>query len=556
MLRAYERGLDLALRWKFTTLMIFFATLGLSVYLFVIIPKGFFPQQDNGLITATSEANQDISFADMKRHQEALGKIVQADPDVASVAMAIGGSGRAGNNGNLFITLKPRNERKATAQQIIARLRPKLEKVEGARLYMQAAQDVRLGGRPTRTQFEFTLQDANLAELNEWAPKILAKMQTLPELRDVATDQQTNGTTLELKINRDTASRYGIQPQLIDDTLYDAFGQRQVTQYFTQLNTYHVILEVLPELQGSLDTLNKIYVKSPTTGDQVPLSTFATWTSVPVRPLSISHQGQFPAITISFNLAQGVALGQATNAVQKAMVELGAPTTLSSSFQGTAQAFQQSLGTVPLLILAALVVVYLILGILYESYIHPITILSTLPSAGVGALAILMLFGFDFSLIALIGIVLADRHRQEERHHDGRLRDHGRARREPRARSGDPQGGAAALPPDHDDDDGGAARRRAADARHRHRIGNPPAARLRHGRRPDRQPGADAVHDAGGLSLSRPALERVRALGPIGGFGSRGASGRAGLGQAGGRVSSKRPRAECRDTAEWALMPE
>ena len=265
MLHAYERGLDLALRWKLTTLMIFFATLGLSVYLFVIIPKGFFPQQDIGLITATSEASQDISFADMKRHQEALGKIVMADPDVATIAMTIGGSGRAGNNGNMFITLKPRNERNATAQQIIARLRPKLEKVEGARLFMQAAQDVRLGGRPTRTQFEFTLQDANLAELNEWAPKILAKMQTLPELRDVATDQQTKGTTLELKINRDTASRYGIQPQLIDDTLYDAFGQRQVTQYFTQLNSYHVILEMLPELQGNLDTLNKIYVKSPTT---------------------------------------------------------------------------------------------------------------------------------------------------------------------------------------------------------------------------------------------------------------------------------------------------
>ncbi len=342
----------------------------------------------------------------MKQRQETLGEIVRADPDVASVAMAVGGSGRAGNNGNMFITLKPRNERTASAQQIIARLRPKLEKVEGARLYMQAAQDVRLGGRPTRTQFEFTLQDANLAELNEWAPKILAKMQTLPELRDVATDQQTQGTTLELKINRDTASRYGIQPQLIDDTLYDAFGQRQVTQYFTQLNSYHVVLEILPELQGNLDTLNKIYIKSPTTGDQVPLSTFASWTSVPVRPLSISHQGQFPAITVSFNLPQGVALGQAADAVQKAMVDLGAPATLNSSFQGTAQAFQQSLGTVPLLILAALVVVYLILGILYESYIHPLTILSTLPSAGIGALAILMAFGFDFSLIALIGIIL------------------------------------------------------------------------------------------------------------------------------------------------------
>jgi HAE1 family hydrophobic/amphiphilic exporter-1 len=211
---------------------------------------------------------------------------------------------------------------------------------------------------------------------------------------------------LQLKINRDTASRYGIQPQLIDDTLYDAFGQRQVTQYFTQLNSYHVILEILPELQGNLDTLNKIYVKSPLTGEQVPLSTFATWSSEPVRSLSISHQGQFPAITISFNLGQGIALGQATDAISQAVADLGAPSTLNSSFQGTAQAFQQSLGTVPLLIMAALVVVYLILGILYESYIHPLTILSTLPSAGVGALAILMLFGYDFSLIALIGIIL------------------------------------------------------------------------------------------------------------------------------------------------------
>ena len=406
MLHAYERGLDVAMRWRLTTLIIFFATVGLSVYLFIIIPKGFFPQQDIGLITATSEASQDVSFAEMVRRQEALGAIVQADPAVASVAMAIGGNGRAGNNGNVYITLKPLGERDASATQVIARLRPKLEKVDGARLYMQAAQDVRLGGRPTRTQFEFTLQDANLDELNEWAPKILAKMKTLPELRDVATDQQSEGTTLQLKINRDTASRYGIQPQLIDDTLYDAFGQRQVTQYFTQLNSYHVILEILPELQGNFDTLEKLYIKSPTTGDQVPLSTFATWSSVPVRPLSISHQGQFPAITISFNLAQNAALGQATNAVQKAMADLGTPPTLNSSFQGTAQAFQQSLGTVPLLILAALVVVYLILGILYESYIHPLTILSTLPSAGVGALAILMAFGYDFSLIALIGIIL------------------------------------------------------------------------------------------------------------------------------------------------------
>ena len=406
LLRAYERGLDLVLRWRLTTLLVFFATLGLSIYLFVIIPKGFFPQQDNGLITAASEAAQDISFADMKRHQEELGAIVQADPDVASIAMFIGGGGSALNTGRMYVTLKPRDERKASAQQIIARLRPKVDKVQGARLFMQAAQDVRLGGRPSRTQFEFTLQDANLDELNEWAPKILEKMKTLDQLRDVATDQQTNGTTLTLTIDRDAASRFGIQPQLIDDTLYDAFGQRQVAQYFTQLNSYHVILEILPELQGNLDTLNKLYVKSPTTGDQVPLSAFAKWTSVPVRPLSISHQGQFPAITISFNLAEDAALGQATEAIQNAMTEMGAPPTLNSSFQGTAQAFQQSLGTIPLLILAALVVVYLILGILYESYIHPLTILSTLPSAGVGALATLMLFGYDFSLIALIGIIL------------------------------------------------------------------------------------------------------------------------------------------------------
>jgi hydrophobic/amphiphilic exporter-1 (mainly G- bacteria), HAE1 family len=406
MLQAYERGLDLALRWSLTTLCIFFATVALSVYLFVLIPKGFFPQQDNGFLTAVSEMPQDISFAEMKRRQEELNQIVQADPAVDSIAMFIGGGGTALNSGRMYITLKPREERSVSAQQVISRLRPKLAQVEGAKLYMQASQDVRLGGRATRTQFEFTLQDANLDELNAWAPKILARMRTLPELRDVATDQQTEGTTLLMKIDRDTAARYGIQPQLIDDTLYDAFGQRQVAQYFTQINSYHVVLEILPELQGKVDTLDKIYIKSPTTGQEVPLSVFCKWTTDPVRPLAIAHQGQFPAVTISFNLGQGVALGQATDAVQKAMATMGAPATLSSSFQGTAQAFQQSLGTVPLLILAALVVVYLILGILYESYIHPLTILSTLPSAGVGALAILMAFGFDFSLIALIGVIL------------------------------------------------------------------------------------------------------------------------------------------------------
>jgi hydrophobic/amphiphilic exporter-1 (mainly G- bacteria), HAE1 family len=406
MLRAYEIGLDLVLRWRLTTLLVFFATVALSGYLFVVIPKGFFPQQDTGLITSITEAGQDVSFVQMTRIQEEIGSIVQADPDVASVAMAIGGGGNALNNGRMYITLTPRDDRKANAQQIIARLRPQFDKVVGARVFMQAAQDVRLGGRATRTQFEYTLQDSNLDELNSWAPKILQKMKTLPMLRDVATDQQTEGTTLTLAIDRDTASRYGIQPQLIDDTLSDAFGQRQVAQYFTQINSYHVILEILPELQGKVDSLNNIYIKSPLTGDLVPLSVFAHWTTVPVRPLSISHQGQFPATTISFNLAQGVSLGEATVAIDKAVSEMGVPATIASSFQGTAQAFQQSLGSVPLLILAALVVVYLILGILYESYIHPLTIISTLPSAGVGALATLMLFGYDFSLIALIGIIL------------------------------------------------------------------------------------------------------------------------------------------------------
>src|SRR6202008_174523 len=350
MLQAYERGLDLALRWKLTTLLIFFATIALSVHLFVIIPKGFFPQQDNGFLTGVSEASQDISFAEMKRKQEEVSYTVQADPAVDSIAMFIGGGGTALNSGLLYITLKPHDERDVNAQQIISRLRPKLEKVEGAKLYLQASQDVRLGGRATRTQFEFTLQDANLAELNEWAPKILAKMQTLPELRDVATDQQSKGTTLELKINRDTASRFGIQPQLIDDTLYDAFGQRQITQYFTQLNSYHVIMEVLPELQASPRALDRIFIKSPLTGQEVRISALAEWTSAPTTFLSINHQGQFPAVTLSFNLARNIALGQAVTAIQAAEAELGVPPSLTGRVQGKAQALQSSLCSEPDLI--------------------------------------------------------------------------------------------------------------------------------------------------------------------------------------------------------------
>ena len=406
LLRAYERGLDVVLRFRFITLCVFFATVALSAYLFVIIPKGFFPQQDIGLLTGISEAGQDASPAAMMRHQQALGEIVLKDPAVDHVGMFMGGSGNVSNNGRMFITLKPREERAENADQVIARLRPQLDKVPGAKLFLQAAQDVRVGGRASRTQFQYTLQGSDIEQLNEWAPKMLAKLKSLPELRDVATDQQTEGTTLTLTINRDQASRYGLTPQLIDDTLYDAFGQRQIAQYFTQLSSYYVIMEVLPSLQGDPATLDQIFLRSPTTGGQVPLAAFAKWTTTPIQPLSISHQGRFPAITISFNLAQGVALGQATDAIERAKAQLNMPATINTTFQGNAQAFQDSLSTVPMLIIAALVVVYLILGILYESYIHPLTILSTLPSAGVGALAILMLFHFDFSLIALIGIIL------------------------------------------------------------------------------------------------------------------------------------------------------
>jgi HAE1 family hydrophobic/amphiphilic exporter-1 len=404
--RTYGRGLDLVLRFRFVTLLVFFATLTLSVYLFVIIPKGFFPQQDTGLINGSAEAAQGGSFASMMQHMEALGGIVLKDPAVDHVAMSVGGAGNALNTGRMFLSLKPRDQRDASADQIIARLNPQLAKVEGARLFLQAAQDVRVGGRSSRTQFQYTLQGADLAELNGWAPKMLAKMQSLPELRDVASDQQTQGTTLTLVIDRDQASRYGLTAQIIDDTLYDAFGQRQIAQYFTQLSSYRVIMEVLPSLQGDLATLDRIFLKSPTTGGQVPLSSFAKWSTVPTQPLSINHQGQFPAITLSFNLAPGASLGQATAAVERAKTEMNFPPTIDTAFQGNAQAFQDSLATVPLLIGAALIVVYLILGILYESYIHPLTILSTLPSAGVGALAMLMLFHFDFSLIALIGIIL------------------------------------------------------------------------------------------------------------------------------------------------------
>jgi HAE1 family hydrophobic/amphiphilic exporter-1 len=405
MLEGYTRGLDWVLSHQRTTLYVFLATVAATAVLYIYIPKGFFPQQDTGIIVGVSDASQDVSFNEMVRLQHNLTDVINRDPAIASWGAFIGGS-RPMNNGFVVIGLKPRDERSVTADQIITRLRPELAKVPGATVFLQAAQDINVGGRTSRTQYQYTLQDSDLDELNEWAPRLLEKLQKLPQLRDVASDQQTSGTMVSVTIDRDQAARFGLQPSVIDNTLYDAFGQRQVTQYFTQLNSYHVILEVTPALQEDPDSLKKLYIKSPLTGQQVPLSTFAKFNTQQVTYLSINHQGQFPAVTLSFNLAPGVALGDAVDAINKEAATIRLPATITGTFQGTAQAFQASLKSTPYLILAALVVVYIILGMLYESYIHPLTILSTLPSAGVGALLMLMIFHFDLSVIALIGIIL------------------------------------------------------------------------------------------------------------------------------------------------------
>jgi hydrophobe/amphiphile efflux-1 (HAE1) family protein len=407
LLAGYRRGLDFALRHHRATFAVFIMTVATAGYLFATIPKGFFPQQDTGFIIGTAETAQDISFAEMVSHVRAVETTVENDPAVATVGVNVGAGGsQTQNNARFFITLKPRNQRTVTADEVIRRLRQKLAQYEGITLYMQAAQDLNVGGRSARTQYQLTLQDPNLDELNVWAPKLLDRLSALPELRDVASDQQMGGGTLTLTIDRDQAARFGIQPQLIDDTLYDAFGQRQVNQYFTQLNTYHVVMEVQPELQTSTNVLNQIYVHSPSTGEQVPLAAFVKWTTLPTAVLSINHQGQFPAVTLSFNLAPGVALGNATTAITAAEAQLGLPTALVSTFQGSAQAFQSSLASEPYLIAAAIIAVYIILGVLYESYVHPLTILSTLPSASVGALLMLTLFHFDLSVIAMIGVIL------------------------------------------------------------------------------------------------------------------------------------------------------
>ncbi len=407
MLRFYERTLDIALRFRFITLMAFIATVTLSIALYVAMPKGFFPDQDTGILIGTTDAAQDISFTAMSALQQQVNQIVMDDPAVASVVAAVGAgvAGQTANNGRMYITLKPWDQRKDNANQVIARLDRNMQSIQGIRLFLQSVQDVRVGGRISRTQYQYTLQDNRPDELNTWAPKILAKLRTLPQLSDVTSDQEIAGTTETLTYDRDQAARFGIQPAAIDNILYDAFGQREVAQYFTGNKAYYVVLEALPDQQGQLSTLQKLYVTS-SSGQAMPLSALVHQTTLPVQPLAVNHQSQFPSVTISFNLRGAAALGDAVNAIQQTEAQMAVPATLQGSFQGTAQAFQSSLGTEPYLIAAALVTVYIILGILYESYILPLTILSTLPSAGVGALLILMAFGYQLTVIALIGIIL------------------------------------------------------------------------------------------------------------------------------------------------------
>jgi multidrug efflux pump len=404
MRHLYDVSLRWALRHSRFMLALILVTIGVNIGLLIVIPKGFFPEQDTGRISGTIQAEQDISFQAMKDKLTEVVDIIRSDPEV-DYAAAYTGGGVGTNIARMFITLKPFEQRKATAGQVIARFRRKLAQVPGAPTYFQPVQDLRIGGRIGAALYQYTLQGDNLTELNAWAPRMLERMRAMPQLLDVSSDQQNKGLQTTVVIDRSTASRLGITSQLIDDTLYDAFGQRQVLITYTLLNQYHVVMEVEPKFWQRPETLRDIYVNSPPTGAMVPLSAFAhferTWTS-----LQVNHQGQFPSVTISFNLVPGVALGDAVNTIGAATREMGLPASIRSGFSGTAQAFEASLASEPLLILAALVTVYIVLGVLYESYIHPITILSTLPSAGVGAVLALLLFHTDLTVIAVIGIIL------------------------------------------------------------------------------------------------------------------------------------------------------
>jgi len=402
----YGRTLRFVLRYQTTTLLITAATLALTLILYVVVPKGFFPVQDTGVILGISEAPEDSSFQALSERQQALTRLVLQNPNVESLSSFIGTDGinTTPNSGRIQINLKPLDQRSETASQIIRDLQPELAKVPGITLYMQPVQDLTVENRTSRTQFQYAMEDADARELATWSARLLDKLRRYPELRDVATDQMNNALKANLVIDRDTASRLGILPQGIDDTLYDAFGQRQVSTMFTQSNQYHVVLEVGSQFRQNTDSLNNIYVKS-NTGAQVPLSAF-THFEPSSATLAINHEGQFPAVTLSFNLAPGVSLGGATKVIDQAEKEIGLPASIHTSFQGTAAAFRNSLSSEPWLILAAIVTVYIVLGVLYESYIHPITILSTLPSAGVGAILALLITGNDLGVVSLIGIIL------------------------------------------------------------------------------------------------------------------------------------------------------
>jgi len=407
MVRRYDASLSWVLRHPRGVLAVTLLTIAVNVYLFVVVPKGFFPQQDTGRLTGTIQAAQDISFQAMQQKLAQIVDVIKSDPAVDTVMGFSGGSGGGGNTVNtarMFVALKPPAERRLSADQVIARLRGRLAEVPGAPAFLQAVQDLRVGGRASNAQYQYTLQGDNVSDLATWAPRIVQRLRTLPQLVDLSTDQQDRGLQSSLVIDRRTAARLSVTSKLIDDTLYDAFGQRQVAVTYTPLNQYHVVMEVEPRFWQHPDTLRDIYVRTPA-GTQVPLSAFSRYEPT-ATSLAVTHQGQFPSVTVSFNLAPGVALGDAVQAVQEATRQMRLPTSIRGSFQGTAQAFQAALANQPLLIAAALAAVYIVLGVLYESYIHPITILSTLPSAGMGAILALLLFRMDLSVIALIGIIL------------------------------------------------------------------------------------------------------------------------------------------------------
>jgi multidrug efflux pump len=403
VIRAYGRTLDVVLRFAIVTLLVLIATIALTGYLFVHVSKGFFPQQDAGRMAGSVLADQDSSFQAMNGLLLRLIEIVKADPDVANVVGFTGGGGTT-NTARLFIALKPLDARTARADQIVARLRPLLNQVPGAMLYLQASQDVRVGGRLSNAQYQFTMQGDNLTDLVAYAPRMLQQLRQIPTITDVSSDQQNHGLQALVNYDRDEAARYGITPSLIDATLYDAFGQRQVSTIYRGQNQYHVIMEVAPEYWQSPTALNDLFVRSPQ-GAVVPLSAFASWAPA-VAPLAVNHQGLFPAVTISFNLAPGIALGDAVDEIERAAQQIRMPPTLHTTFTGTAQAYQDSLSNQPVLIATALATVFIVLGMLYESYIHPITILSTIPSAGAGALLALIITGTDLTVIAMIGIIL------------------------------------------------------------------------------------------------------------------------------------------------------